>query len=423
MCSTGPTELTENKKVEKISRNKVLNVSHVVTVVMIFLSIVLITTLLEIPSIISNNELHKEPSNTLTNQACKNKPDLSFIVGSRNDNYGSNPILRLRFTLQNLILYEWNRIHNISVEIVVVEWNPVSNNPHLWQYDEIVQLLQRNTNKNHCQSVSILFYSIPSYYNDKINCNLSLYCPYYEYHAKNVGIRRANAEWKVIMNIDDIWGHNLLNFVGTSIQYNLLDKNGIYQSWRNQINMENVMLHRNVSDIIPVEKIKNIEIYDNNSIIQKCLHSNSYYVWGEVWNAAGDFTLIHNSSLYNYYGGGYLEMCANVHLDTEFVRRQIIVNSLNAYYIKPNCSYHHISHESKYGNPTKYTASMSKQMNRTVSCEQAEHLDMITTNRAAGDFINMNKILLHKMPWTKIYKNTDKNWGIKYGIFKYIKYY
>ncbi len=118
--------------------------------------------------------------------------DLSFIIATRNDNYSGNPIRRLRFTLQNLVLFQWKMFHNISTEIVIIEWNAVPNNKHIWEFDEISQLLQHKHNNPSISDILIKFYSIPSYYNDRINCNEIMYCPFFEYHAKNVGIRRSN---------------------------------------------------------------------------------------------------------------------------------------------------------------------------------------------------------------------------------------
>eukprot|EP01083_Nonionella_stella_P181987 653503_1 len=38
--------------------------------------------------------------------------------------------------------------------------------------------------------------------------------------------------------------------------------------------------------------------------------------------STGDFTLLHNNSLYAFYGGAYVETCMNLHLDSEFVVRK-----------------------------------------------------------------------------------------------------
>lgn len=50
-------------------------------------------------------------------------PDISFIIATRNDGYGGNPLQRLRFTLQQIILYPWFKTYNLIVEIIIVEWN------------------------------------------------------------------------------------------------------------------------------------------------------------------------------------------------------------------------------------------------------------------------------------------------------------
>lgn len=183
--------------------------------------------------------------------------DLSIIIASRNDNFGSNPILRLRFTLQNLLLFSWKSLYNVSIEVIVIEWNPVLTNPHVWQYQDITQLLIWNKQK---YNNKIYFYSIPSFYNDRIDCNNNNHCPFYEYHAKNVGLRRSKGKWKLIINIDDLFGINLLNLLGKSVSFNLLDPNGLYQGRRGHINIKHIYKNYiNKSEMIQVEEMLNVK--------------------------------------------------------------------------------------------------------------------------------------------------------------------
>ena len=224
------------------------------------------------------------------------------------------------------MLFEWKKLHNLSIEVIIIEWNTVNENPHLWQYDEIKTILLNKNDDN----TKIKFYSIPSFYNNNINCKTTQYCPYFEYHAKNVGIRRSNGKWKLIMNIDDVFSLNLLNFIGHSIKFNLLDINGIYQTLNGlhgesrQIYVENMTDYLNKSDLmIPVEtimnkpKINNIrDCYAFENRLQQMKDNPSLR---SSLPASGDFTMLHNSSLYKFYSGSCVETCANHHLDTNLL--------------------------------------------------------------------------------------------------------
>ena len=333
-----------------------------------------------------------------------NGKHISFIITSRNDNYGENPILRLRFTLQNLLLFEWKKLYHVSIEIIVIEWNPVDNKPHLWEYKQIKQLLHHIVINNDTNNV-IKFYSIPSKYNDRVNCFENQYCPFYEYHAKNVGLRRSKGQWKLIMNIDDLFGLNLLNFLGYSLKYNLLDYNGIYQAKKNEIKIENISKYLNVFNVIPVEDILKINKV-NADFINKCYHKPKWWRFEKtkpIWIAGGDFTLIHNNSVYNGFGG-YLELCQNHHLDSEFLRRNIFINELNTYYIDSICSYHHIAHYGQKRHRENFKNFISKNNNnKTVQCDQID-------DDRYNFLWNGNTPSNHH--WKQVVAENNKNWGL-----------
>ena len=336
-----------------------------------------------------------------------NTVDISFIIGSRNDNYGSNPILRLRFTLQNLLTFQWKDKYDMIIEVVIVEWNPVKNNLHLWEHQEIKSLLEYvcNNNNNNKNKNIINFYSVPPIYNDIINCGTNQYCPYYEYHAKNVGLRRSIGKWKLAMNIDDLFGLNLLNLIGYLISNNLIDINGIYQARRNIIYVDNISQYLDIYETIPTEELmKTWPLYEGDILSNQCFQKfpNSRFAWG----AGGDFTLIHNNSLYKHFIGGYIEMCANHHLDTEFILRQILINNISSYFIQSKCGYYHINHIQQRAKRNEYKEYIhSNHTEKHIQCNQ----------RGSGIYQyywQYNHLANHSF-WPQIYNKTNTNWGIK----------
>jgi hypothetical protein len=105
---------------------------------------------------------------------------VTAVVVGRNDDYMPDFLGRLRATLR------WNLRHLVT-EVVFVEWNPPADQPLL------SPVLAR-------EFPTLRAYVVPGSVHDGIceNPNLKLL----EYHAKNVGIRRAAAPWVLVTNGD-----------------------------------------------------------------------------------------------------------------------------------------------------------------------------------------------------------------------------
>jgi hypothetical protein len=112
------------------------------------------------------------------------RPTLAAVMVGRNDDYMSDFAARLCATL------EWNFRYLIS-EVVFVEWNPPADRKLLGP-----ELTRRFEN--------VRVYVVPSEIHDRIceNSHVKLL----EYHAKNVGIRRARSPWIMATNADAALG-------------------------------------------------------------------------------------------------------------------------------------------------------------------------------------------------------------------------
>jgi hypothetical protein len=99
------------------------------------------------------------------------------MVG-RNDDYMPDFADRVRIAI------EWNVRHLVE-EVIFVEWNPPEGRP--WLSTE----LARNFPE-------VRGYVVPTEIHTAIARNPSL--PLMEYHAKNVGIRRAKTDWVIAGN-------------------------------------------------------------------------------------------------------------------------------------------------------------------------------------------------------------------------------
>jgi hypothetical protein len=111
-------------------------------------------------------------------------PSIAQVVVGRNDDYMPDFLQRLTATI------EWNVRHLVD-EVVFVEWNPPSDRP----------LLSIELAKRFC---CFKAYVVPPEIHQRFceNEHLALM----EFHAKNVGIRRAQAPWIVATNADAAFG-------------------------------------------------------------------------------------------------------------------------------------------------------------------------------------------------------------------------
>jgi len=121
-------------------------------------------------------------------------PKISAVVVARNDDYMSDFAERLRATI------DWN-IRYLVDEIVLVEWNPPADR-ELLAYDL--------TKRFSC----LRAYVVPAEVHTELceNEHVKLL----EYHAKNVGIRRANSPWIIATNADAAFGFDLINRILTT---------------------------------------------------------------------------------------------------------------------------------------------------------------------------------------------------------------
>lgn len=107
-------------------------------------------------------------------------PSVSLVLVGRNDDYMPDFAERVRIAI------EWNLRHLVE-EVIFVEWNPPEGRP--WLSIDLARAFP-----------SLRAYAIPASIHAEISRNPSL--PLMEYHAKNVGIRRARTEWVIAGNAD-----------------------------------------------------------------------------------------------------------------------------------------------------------------------------------------------------------------------------
>lgn len=119
-------------------------------------------------------------ASSLVRRHVPEQPQVSAVITGRNDDYQADFRQRLHSTTK------WNLQHSVD-EVIFVEWNPPANKDLL-----SIELAH--------QFPEVRCFVVPTEVHNNIceNTNLALM----EYHAKNVGIRRAAGTWVIAMNAD-----------------------------------------------------------------------------------------------------------------------------------------------------------------------------------------------------------------------------
>ncbi|MGB0369541.1 MAG: hypothetical protein ACPGD8_09055 [Flavobacteriales bacterium] len=131
-------------------------------------------------------------------------PYLSIVVAVRNDNYGGNFTQRLQRSLDWNT--KWLEFHKVQCEMILVNWNPVPGNPSL------KEVIVWPKNRSY---VKFRIITVPTSIHQKfVKPAIRETVPLFEFIAKNVGIRRANAEQVLSTNADILLHPDICRLVG-----------------------------------------------------------------------------------------------------------------------------------------------------------------------------------------------------------------
>ncbi len=127
-----------------------------------------------------------------------NKPDFSFVVAARNDNYGGDFLYRFQNFIN--IYVELCKEYSLDSELIVVEWNPPSEKQKLLYAIKWPRIKGR-------------IISVPKDVHSQIDNSDKM--PMFEYLAKNVGIRRASGKYIVATNPDILFSRELFQYLSS----------------------------------------------------------------------------------------------------------------------------------------------------------------------------------------------------------------
>src|SRR5260370_13611768 len=139
-------------------------------------------------------------------------PYLSVVATARHDNHGGNLLGRMQVFVEAWI--NQCKRHNLSSELIVVEWNPPADKPKL------AEALRSPADTGPCQ---VRIIEVPSELHRRYRHAAAL--PLYQMIAKNVGIRRARGEFILATNIDVVFSDELVRFLALrQLQKGRLDR-------------------------------------------------------------------------------------------------------------------------------------------------------------------------------------------------------
>lgn len=131
----------------------------------------------------------------------RKRPAICEVVVGRNDDYMPDFLERISATTL------WNIQHLVD-EVIFVEWNPPADRELL--SFELAKRFER-----------LKAYIVPREIHEKVCLNPNV--PLLEFHAKNVGIRRAHAPWVLVTNADAAFGLDTIRTIlGTSLETKLV---------------------------------------------------------------------------------------------------------------------------------------------------------------------------------------------------------
>lgn len=296
------------------------------------------------------------------------KADISVVMTARNDDYGGNLLNRINTSLKSIYL-GIPKDGDFVIEIILVEYNPVVNKPLL---SEIIE-------RPNCSNVRLRVIQVPNSFHKQFKNFKRI--PLFEYKAKNIGIRRASAEYIISTNPDIIFSKELWEF----IKHKKIMKNSFYRISRRDLSIKSIPSALTYSELInrckkhctyilgnihrPIGSFREwLKIflqsptYENFLRLPLLISRIPYELETKLHTlAAGDFLMMHRS-LWNR-AGGYDESPLSSHMDGYILG---ILNYCHSYSQKilPIAIYH-IKHDlGKAGRPREKYSEFLNNMNK-----------------------------------------------------------
>ena len=129
-----------------------------------------------------------------------NRPYLSIVATSRNDEHGGNLLGRMQLFVDGLV--DQCQRHGLKCELILVEWNPPADRPRL------AEVLRWSKEPTSCRTrIVVVSPEVHARFRhaDRL--------PLFQMIAKNVGVRRARGQFVLATNIDILFSEELMELL------------------------------------------------------------------------------------------------------------------------------------------------------------------------------------------------------------------
>ncbi len=288
----------------------------------------------------------------------KSTPYISFVVTSRNDNHGDNPLLRTQSFI-NSLSYQSQK-NQLPIEIIFVEWNPPQGKP----------LLKDDLKYPQNEYLTIRYIIVPSEIHNQYHHSNTI--PLFQMTAKNVGIRRAKADFICCTNIDLLFSDELFEDLnkrnlkkGNFYRCNRCDIPSSVISLKSpqeqlQFGKKNIITRHGFDDFrigmigAPdwLNKYNTVVMLVQPfvSFLRKKVDEFGYKMSKIDYNACGDFTLMHKEDWSKIEGYPELDLYS-IHIDSMALNAAIALKIQQIIFPPKACTYH-IDHKDGWSSMT-----------------------------------------------------------------------
>lgn len=249
---------------------------------------------------------------------------MTLTIAARNDDY----LPRLKKSLA--VLGEFCKRHNFGPDVILVEWNPPQDRPSL--------AAELRASQIGCCFYTRIITVSPEIHRSIAGADV---LPFFEYMAKNVGIRRARDGYVLTTNADDIFSSEMVQQLAT----NSWDENCFYRANRHDT------------------EIGSGRGSNADEIIADC----AAHVWRVVKHydgAGGDFMLMHKNRWATMHG--HPELVSADTIDTYTIELAKLRGMSEVVFDGP---IYHQGHESQ----REGWASLYCSMGPSVGCDMKEN--------------------------------------------------
>lgn len=289
------------------------------------------------------------------------------------------------------LIYQANRCQ-LPCELVLVEWNPPAGT------EPLANMLPKPTKQDF---LTIRYIVVPPEVHAQFNDAAKL--PLYQMVAKNVGIRRAKADWILCTNVDLLFSDPLFDWLTKEA----FDQHAFYRAHRcdiprevdyakpipSLINWAEQNILRRAGKFPGLPLLNDVEFYPiwlrKQNAILKILHwikdktmkpADKLIFRADLW-ACGDFTMMHKDKWLKMEG--YLEFHTySLHIDSLGIFSALAIGLKQVTLPMEYCTYH-IFHENGW-------ESFETPVQQLKFVAQKHTLDWASV-RAAGLFIMQNQ--------------------------------